>query len=757
LKQLQNPHYTKLNALKRWIKNPGDGRPTCNFYALAEAADKASRGKIVSTHYLLTGYKYVIPAELNDDFLWHMAVSIEQGLLTSAVETRTDYFKYHLDLDFHQQERVTLEELKPYIQKLQEVLHKFFPFAENDFFECVICAAETKPVLALDGSTQLVKTGYHVFFPFLWVDKDQALDIRSDYLVYLAKAFGARKQPLKNSWSDVVDEHVYVTSGLRMLASIKAEQCKRCKAKRKKKKNREVPPKIPGLSVSKKQNTSAVMTAKTPPSTKPSLSLTELRQSLTSSRVIMPKTPPSNSKTAPAAPVGGDGDECPPGCEDGVIMEGRAYFLVAIWDFKGDDVNRMVKVRRVPTAEDTPRFIAPKKAFSGSGNMPFSGVIPADQAEIYWAMPIPNWAPNSSIDEDEEDFFDELGLEKMAIDEEEDDSADFVEVPLRELLLFGDPFDQIENGDESPWDIVRRLHNTLRLTSIRMPPNLQDALKNFYDQGGEDRFAEITKLCPAFVRPVGAVPYSRARDVVKKAGLPLVYDHRGRRVEHLSNVREALAVERGSKAYVNGEVVKEVEDFIRNNVGVRLDGQCPYAEIEVNDIIFNVTTKGRPNSYLVCVGGFGSGYCMNKNADHNSNNIYFVITKEGVSQRCHCKCHIDRADGECRNFKSRFYELPKSIMDKLFEHNSSSGSDYLPGRAPVGVDTNVAPRESILNFDPETLLRRLPSVIPPGCVPFDLYRKRKREHEFSLHGLEDPETRLKNIRRAQEEYAEIDI
>jgi len=445
LKLLQSPHYTKLNALKRWIKSPGDGRATCNFYALRDAAKKEDKRKITSTHYLMTGYQYVVPAELNDEFLWHMAVSIEQGLLTSAVETRTEYFKYHLDLDFCQSEVVSLQELKPYIQKLQEVLHRFFPFAENAFFECVICSAETKAVTALDGSTQLVKTGYHVFFPYLWVDKDQALDIRSDYLVFLTKAFGVRKQPLKNTWSDVVDEHVYVTSGLRMLASVKAQQCQVCKLRRKKKKNREVPPKIPGLPTKKPQasgRSAPTSTAGSPDGQ--AMSLSDLRKSLTTSRAILPETS--------AAPDDVQGSEtthvekpCPPNCEDGIIMEGRAYFLVAIWDFKGDDVDRKVKVRTTLSTEDTPRFVVPQKAFAtaGAGNIPFT----TDQApllphkgpgvDVYWAMPIPNWAPNSSLDDDldEEDeaafaAFEALGLEFMDLGPEGTNGAEQGDGPV---------------------------------------------------------------------------------------------------------------------------------------------------------------------------------------------------------------------------------------------------------------------------------------------------------------------------------------
>jgi hypothetical protein len=114
---------------------------------------------------------------------------------------------------------------------------------------------------------------------------------------------------------------------------------------------------------------------------------------------------------------------------------------------------------------------------------------------------------------------------------------------------------------------------------------------------------------------------------------------------------------------------QEVEHFIQSNVGSRADdGSRPYSEVEVGDIIFNPTSKKFPKSYRVCVRGIGAGYCMNLRNDHNSNNVYFVITKDGLRQKCFCRCDTleRRASGKCKDFVSKPFPLPEGLRYKLF-------------------------------------------------------------------------------------------
>jgi hypothetical protein len=224
------------------------------------------------------------------------------------------------------------------------------------------------------------------------------------------------------------------------------------------------------------------------------------------------------------------------------------------------------------------------------------------------------------------------------------------------------------------------------------------------------------------------------------------------RLEHSAEVRWAKAIEVGRRGYIRDEqVLTQVETCIRKNVGVRSDlaDPYPYGSLDVGAIIFNLpdqNKKPRPKNYLVLVNGFGSSYCMNKGDSHNSNKIYFVINKEGIHQRCHCTCKVDRKNGQCANFKSVPFELPHTVMSKLFEGTAANDDNaYMPGREEIDLDVDVAPRASIVNFNPQQILGRLPVELPMGCIPFESFLKRKREQEQRRYGLDDPEERLQKM------------
>ena len=63
---------------------------------------------------------------------------------------------------------------------------------------------------------------------------------------------------------------------------------------------------------------------------------------------------------------------------------------------------------------------------------------------------------------------------------------------------------------------------------------------------------------------------------------------------------------------------------------------------------------------MVCLSGPGSNYCLNINADHNSNTVYFLISEEGIHQRCGCQCDKERPSGVmCKKYRSE----TKSLTD----------------------------------------------------------------------------------------------
>ena len=63
-----------------------------------------------------------------------------------------------------------------------------------------------------------------------------------------------------------------------------------------------------------------------------------------------------------------------------------------------------------------------------------------------------------------------------------------------------------------------------------------------------------------------------------------------------------------------------------------------------------------------------SRYCDNIGMEHRSNRVWFIVRREGVSQRCHCKCDTTegRKAGRCDRFKGDLVRLPASLGVKLF-------------------------------------------------------------------------------------------
>lgn len=68
-----------------------------------------------------------------------------------------------------------------------------------------------------------------------------------------------------------------------------------------------------------------------------------------------------------------------------------------------------------------------------------------------------------------------------------------------------------------------------------------------------------------------------------------------------------------------------------------------------------------------------SHYCMNLKGEHNSNTIWFLITPQGVSQRCFCRCDTTerRYFGYCKDFKSKPMKLSIPLKNELFPNSKS--------------------------------------------------------------------------------------
>lgn len=63
-----------------------------------------------------------------------------------------------------------------------------------------------------------------------------------------------------------------------------------------------------------------------------------------------------------------------------------------------------------------------------------------------------------------------------------------------------------------------------------------------------------------------------------------------------------------------------------------------------------------------------SRYCENISRNHNSNHVWFEISKRTISQKCFCRCETTegRKRGFCKDFSGRPHTLNKTICDILY-------------------------------------------------------------------------------------------
>lgn len=184
-----------------------------------------------ATHYSLVGGKYTIPDSRHQQWLKRYAMHLQQHAHEPVffVEKRTPVFRMHFDLDYIQPEVPTLVQIIQMVHLLNTVFATFYPQTEQtaDLFVAIVLKA---PSLAKGAG--ITKTGYHVIWPYLLVNCDQALTMRLACITEAIHRFGERTAPY-NSYDDLLDECVFMENGLRMVGSDKAKRCDMCDGKRK--------------------------------------------------------------------------------------------------------------------------------------------------------------------------------------------------------------------------------------------------------------------------------------------------------------------------------------------------------------------------------------------------------------------------------------------------------------------------------------------------------------------------------------------
>lgn len=241
-----------VNCINAWLKTYG-----CSFNA---------GGDTPMTHTIMSGGTLRVPEDLYDEFLGMYGREIERGerRLAYSEKRSPDVFRMYFDLDILEDRELDEAEVLDIVREVQRTTALFFVGAD-EALKCVVSRTQTKQVevrvrppqpqqacCVLDsagdkGTTtttaeekpeeprfeRFTKNGVHLNFPKLLVDLDMALQIRFSVVNHLEKRFGQRGAT-QNPWSDVIDKAPYF-NGLKMIGSVKREQCKSCgNSKRKK-------------------------------------------------------------------------------------------------------------------------------------------------------------------------------------------------------------------------------------------------------------------------------------------------------------------------------------------------------------------------------------------------------------------------------------------------------------------------------------------------------------------------------------------
>ena len=175
------------------------------------------------THLLLNGGKLCIPNDYYEDFLKKYTLDLINENPNFICESRNELFKFMIDLDFLEKFSISTEKILFFVFKIINILQLIIN-NEKNIFSCYVCL--TQP-LEKDNKTSIkIKTGVHLVFPNLIVNKEISLQIRNILIYYFKYTLS---DWVNTSWEQIIDESIYKQNGLRMIGSSKIEKCKNCK------------------------------------------------------------------------------------------------------------------------------------------------------------------------------------------------------------------------------------------------------------------------------------------------------------------------------------------------------------------------------------------------------------------------------------------------------------------------------------------------------------------------------------------------
>lgn len=162
------------------------------------------------------------------------------------------------------------------------------------------------------------------------------------------------------------------------------------------------------------------------------------------------------------------------------------------------------------------------------------------------------------------------------------------------------------------------------------------------------RLRAQAKISDTFAVPVGAPPISAKK---RKKGEADAYSLECG-ASDLPHARNATRIRLEPNAH--DALLRAIREYLPQ-----------YERVDIKDIDEIKNNKGV--TLRVRVFGFGSRFCLNKNAEHSSQSIYFVVSPlNGISQRCYSRKNVERCDGVCEHFKSAPKPLHNSLTTLLF-------------------------------------------------------------------------------------------
>lgn len=214
----------------------------------AKMSEKDKNGVSLNSHNIISGGVLRVPRCDRDEFHKKYIDDIKNGHSYYYSENFTPVYRMCFDLDFKEEtvEGCDLVGDLTYrhrvFTEIIKTVRRFYPVdTDAKHFTTIILEAPPKKVDATLGHCPYTKVGTHIVFPYLHVDKVQALYMTEAATSALESEIGKRGLDTlwQNDWSDVCDKVVHQNGNLRMPYSDKPVKCKECDADPDRKRNKK--------------------------------------------------------------------------------------------------------------------------------------------------------------------------------------------------------------------------------------------------------------------------------------------------------------------------------------------------------------------------------------------------------------------------------------------------------------------------------------------------------------------------------------